>query len=1316
MARPTEPADPSDSARTTTTAIPVTEDGTRRIGKYEIQKEIGSGGMGTVYLALDPVLKRAVALKVLPKDKAGNPTLVKRFHFEAQAAANLRHENIVTVYEAGQADGYLYIALEYVDGTDVANLVLKRGPMPVKRSVEIIRQVAQALDHANRQQVVHRDIKPGNLLIRRDGVVKLADLGLARIVDEHDDTSITRAGTTVGTVDYMSPEQARNSKAADVRSDIYSLGCTWYYMLTGKPPFAEGSLTNKLRAHAESPLPDPRSENPAVSEAVYAVMRRMAAKEPGQRYQTPGELIVDLDTTNFADDMVSQLILDDVEEPSKRSKNKPGRGRGDDKARNEGGGGARHKPSRAVSAAPREARWRPPREGEGRPESDLVRTIAFYSVVGILVAAVVAGIVALVNQYDASVDPVETRPQANQFNLPQEQTTTIAGSPVGNVQPGTTVANTTTKQADPQTTIPSGQEGRFSGGEPTLGAAPTVTFGGDQKGQVSVPTAADSARRFDRENSLLPDWTRAEPAAATLPVLKVRRQPASGEFRTLNAALERVEAPGAVVVLEGPGPFRLQPIRLADKGLLVIQVSAPAGAAQPPPLVVLAPPEDASHRVVELVNTHVELVNVHLGLDAGRVTVNADESLFTIDGGTFTLRHGSITVRGAETSRLSAIRLVGRSEPTGRSARVLIDGAVIRGNRLTALDLESPSAEVVVRRSLMWAGNAPAIRLAGRTENGAPHRTLHVVSSTLCSRSAAVEFTGNSSPPIATTCDWSSSLAAVPAGALAEQKSALVRLQGFSQAQARSFLGEAFAWKSMATLYTGWKSLVTVEPGQVSLAVTPSEWNALWKETSTIDAAQFQPELWPAHPVANAESLSLERVAPESIGRQYFKVPEGGWPGCAPEFLALADLGQLDVAQGGELRPARPIGISDGPASNTIQVDLAREDLGKALASKPLRPGTLVVAYGSGPKTTSPVVIRDTAIRLRLDQRDGAPLTLSLRSDGAKDGDGGPDALIAVHNGGLSIEGAAITASRSDRQPKWLIRVVDGDLALRRCRLQTPLVGATRSQGLIQWVRNEERARPRNFEGPLPGYLVCDGCFLAGGGSLIEADLRQRALFLRNTVAVSLGNVLAVNLGGVESQIAGAVDLETCTLSACGSFLDVTAAGLTAPTDAPLAVFADRCVFAPPLRVGQKSGPTFLSSRGPLFETRQLAWWENRCGYSTDFETFVRGDGEVGGPQNFESAWRARWPSPQVIDPLTGPHGVVLRTPLPQRAEDRAKLEPDGFLLHPTCQAATWDGGQQAIGAPIDELNLSDHRPAPSPAGKGKASKPAPSQPARPAF
>lgn len=267
--------------------------------------------MGIVYLASDSELKRTVALKVLSQDRANNPTLVRRFKSEGQAAALLQHKNIVSVYEAGEADGYLFLALEYVDGIDLLEWVNRRGSVSVKRSIEIIRQTAEALQHAYERNIVHRDIKPSNLMITRDGTVKLTDMGLARSIDESLDTTITRDGTTVGTVDYMAPEQASNSKAADIRSDIYSLGCTWYHLLVGHPPYPEGSVTNKISAHISSPLPDPRADNPNVTEAIVAVIHRMLAKKKEQRYQTPQELLDDLisPTLKRSDDTLNLLAM-----------------------------------------------------------------------------------------------------------------------------------------------------------------------------------------------------------------------------------------------------------------------------------------------------------------------------------------------------------------------------------------------------------------------------------------------------------------------------------------------------------------------------------------------------------------------------------------------------------------------------------------------------------------------------------------------------------------------------------------------------------------------------------------------------------------------------------------------------------------------------------------------------------------------------------------------------------------------------------------------------------------------------------------------
>jgi serine/threonine-protein kinase len=295
----------------------------KTLGRYRLEKKVGEGGMGAVYRAVDDELGRVVALKILPRDKAQNKMLVKRFKAEARAAANLKHKNIVGVYDSGEADGYLYIAMEFVEGIDVQNLLMRKGVLSPKRSLDIIKQVALALEHACEQNIVHRDIKPSNLMIMRDGSIKLADMGLARSMDDSDSAGITRAGTTVGTVDYMSPEQARDSKSADSRSDIYSLGASWYYMLTGKPPFPEGDLLNRITAHATEPRPNPQTLNPEIPDAISQIIETMMAIEPGGRFQTPSALLEELNTANLkakaiTTDLLAALADGDTEVPESR--------------------------------------------------------------------------------------------------------------------------------------------------------------------------------------------------------------------------------------------------------------------------------------------------------------------------------------------------------------------------------------------------------------------------------------------------------------------------------------------------------------------------------------------------------------------------------------------------------------------------------------------------------------------------------------------------------------------------------------------------------------------------------------------------------------------------------------------------------------------------------------------------------------------------------------------------------------------------------------------------------------------------------------
>jgi serine/threonine protein kinase len=264
-----------------------------RLGKYKVLAHIATGGMGTVYKASDEQLGRFVALKVLDNSLAQKPNTLERFRREARHAAKLVHKNIVTLYEYGEANGRHFLALEYVDGIDLYDYIIRKGRLSPEESRRILVQAVQALDHAYKQGITHRDIKPSNFLLTRDRDrmrVKLTDLGLARKSDE-EDFRVTRAGSTVGTVDYMSPEQARDSAAADIRSDIYSLGCTLYHMLTGNPPFSEGGLGERILKHIQEEAPDVRQFNPLVSEEMWTLLRRMLAKQPDDRFQTPAELL-----------------------------------------------------------------------------------------------------------------------------------------------------------------------------------------------------------------------------------------------------------------------------------------------------------------------------------------------------------------------------------------------------------------------------------------------------------------------------------------------------------------------------------------------------------------------------------------------------------------------------------------------------------------------------------------------------------------------------------------------------------------------------------------------------------------------------------------------------------------------------------------------------------------------------------------------------------------------------------------------------------------------------------------------------------------
>ena len=264
------------------------------LGHFLLQQYIGGGGMGVVFKALDTTLDRIVAVKVVASQRVDDE-LQRRFLVEAQSTARLDHPNIARVHYIGRDRGLPYIVFEFIDGENIRDLIADRGALPVVEALSYVYQIAHALAHAWQREVVHRDIKPSNILVTADGQAKLVDMGLARLqqVDETEN-ELTATGITLGTFDYISPEQARDPRLADTRSDIYSLGCTLFYMLAGQAPFAQGTALQKLLQHQSERPPDLRSFRTDVPDSVSRLVRQMLAKAPGDRHQTPIDLIAEL--------------------------------------------------------------------------------------------------------------------------------------------------------------------------------------------------------------------------------------------------------------------------------------------------------------------------------------------------------------------------------------------------------------------------------------------------------------------------------------------------------------------------------------------------------------------------------------------------------------------------------------------------------------------------------------------------------------------------------------------------------------------------------------------------------------------------------------------------------------------------------------------------------------------------------------------------------------------------------------------------------------------------------------------------------------
>ncbi|TWU11899.1 Serine/threonine-protein kinase PknB [Symmachiella macrocystis] len=1211
------------------------------IGKYRIERRLGEGGMGTVYLAIDTELKRHVALKLLRQERAGNPTLVKRFQAEAKTAAALKHKNVVAVYEAGQVDSFTFIAMEFVDGIDVHDLVQRREVIPVRRSINIIKQVASALQHAYERGVVHRDIKPSNLLIQRDGTVKLADLGLARIIDESSDAGITRDGTTVGTVDYMSPEQARNSRSADTRSDIYSLGCAWFHMLTGEPPYADGGLTQRLRLHAEGKPPDPRDLNPKVPEGIVAILNRMMAKNPDDRYRTPAEVIKELDKVSLQRSTVAGQILSDLDEPEESD----------------------GKPAIKVRKSAIPLPSRDPKLG--KPESQ--GTVVFPMR---LVGTVLAGIAVLALllygwsnwmpssseepvDIDFTGDPLDDRDPFELQNAPE-------------VDPNEKLEN-----EDKQNPPPDGAQAAPAEDPSAIALTPADS---DPVVQGEPKTVTPIERAL-AQKPYLPDWAmrstitarRKGLVTATVALPSTIGPNARPPTIPLKPHLDKLPAAGGILLLPTAGPYELNLAQLQNHQHIVIKGGTPR------PAVFIRQP--AGQPIALDVSLPIlEFDGLDLFFHVADETAPQPAVAMHAGTGELLLRDCSVQVLGNQQANIVALQIEKPATAAlSATTRLLLDRSVLMGPHLTAVQVDSDHADIVIRDSLIVSGSAPALQIAqSRATAAKSQRWLRLIGDTIVSRSHAVELLnglsiGDVAPAQITAIDT------VFANTAAVESAAMLGLRNWPSTAGQL---QNLTWESTGSAYQGWPRLVQNRNAKITegIAADFTDWKSLWPVPG--EEPQFHPTPWPTSAVGFSQPLDLKPFASQTLPNTVAVSLLGDQPGCRVANLHVGTATLPTQTRDIPPRPSFPNAVAaEFKNAERIPLDLTKRDLGSFLRKTRLPPRVVIVAEGYGRREITPFSITDRAVRIEFRQKGGeVPLKLvaAAKSRGSVNKPAN-DALMTVLSGRLEIVGGDFEMSASANRPgfDWFLDVRDGGFSIEKCHLAVRSINSARNPGLIHWQDDTTGASATQSR----IGLIRDS-FLVAGGTLIQAQMRQRQLFVNNAILVSPETIFSLDVDVSPAIPPSSLVLQNSTLSAARNFFEVSTANPHDSRRAALGIFAERTIFAAPTHTDSEAATPVVFADRSAVAGGPVAWIGEQNGYSDEIKNFVVADpGNLSDTSNFNLGWIETWGQDNVRSPLTKPGGVLFAAPLPTLEE----LVPQHFTLHGSAEANAWEG--QRLGA-----------------------------------
>lgn len=1321
----------------------------KTLGNYEIQKKIGSGGMGSVYLAQDQGLKRMVALKVLSQEKSENPILVQRFQAEAQSAAALEHPNIVRIYGSGEDKGYYFIALEYIDGMDLHQLIQRRSIIPVRRSIEIMIQAAQALEHAQASNIVHRDIKPSNFLIDKAGMIKLTDMGLARSMDEEVSTDITRAGTTVGTVDYMAPEQARNSRLADIRSDIYSLGCTWFQMLTGKAPFSEGSLTNKLHAHATQKIPDPREVQENIPEGVVAVLRQMLAKKPENRYQTPTELIKDLSNSKLTrkavgDDSLQALASDMdpeayaakedyqaepetdfdyrsekefefneqdlAEAPAKRKSKKRKTKSKSDSPEEET---TKVSSNKAKSEKPKgEKRELPPRDAN---KSDVVEIKEPFNVIPLVIGVAVIGVVSLFG-----------------FIIYSFTQNSGALSSTGNGALGDAVAGKSVEAGNINGNIQKSE----GGGEKlqSLGAgnaAPQPPNIPTFKGTTDPVKKVEAPKPPENSQELMSSLSKED----SLPKIQFNLPPQKeSAHKSLQNLVSRFGSKAGVIEVTDDGPYTFNGTVNVSSPQVIIRA-----AKGKSPVFIFEPNEAKTIPMFSVNSGFMKMHGIHIVSLSEKIEDKTPYHLFSLGKANLVIEKSSMTLEGSRTAPMTAVVLNPGSE---QKQIVSILDTVIRGQNMGVLLSQSNKLDFECKNSLLISGKEKSFQLDTSSLNFGKEvlekvaeeeksedkekeeetkedaklvelpvdRSFLIEKSIVLSENSIASFSNSANllPPPNTKVAFNESY--VQKIGNTDTTLAVVKQwpENLERESGQSSRMTNLEWKTVESKYLGFKKLLDATLVDNPTPIAESEakgWQKVWRDS--IGGNFTGPKTAATSISLKAASQDIKTLVSSVLSDNELKdVSFDSQQLSVPEIVALQR--SLVLSK----RITIPDEFFDSESATTIVVDMNKGNPGRTLrnrivTAKKNEPLLINVIGNKKILKIDPLVVRGQKVKIVFLSDDGDFISIRPEKKAfAKKSKNSviADSLITVENGSLEIENGQFDfIDRKSSDPgstDWFMTVRNGSFAIRNCKINAPLT-LEDNKGVIRWTTSgfSKLSTRRKSLG------IIENTFIKGHGSAIDSEFHDTQLVVSNSVITGTRNSILARLPAHVSGPESSIDIRNSTLASDGSIFKFAGNVPAKAAKSQLSCIAEESIFVPIFNIQDKKASSVVEfAPSEIQKKNMLTWWGDRNGF---FTTMVP---SINSKSTLEKDWPAFWGKGHVIAPLFGPKGVLLESsPAKKSIADTSEAN---FKLFDVSEAQKWGAGEQPIGADLTKIKIGEAAKKKSPSNSATKKPPTTKRPA----